>query len=198
MKRHFLLVIILAFGCTSKTTETAVNTDPVTTDTAASEYIATGNAETDSTVTEANKENANDGICACNVSAYLNDPDTEGTNIRETPKGKITGQLHYDADCECLTVDFTGSKDGWMRLSDGGWVHGKLFSIDTRNYGPGQKIYLQADPTEESEVVATFDTEKSFKVRGCCGSWIQVEDGSGTVGWLTGEMICANPLTNCS
>lgn len=198
MKYYSWLVCVLMISCTAKKTENtesadSVNTATVTVDTAST--TLTANRETETTDEQTHSEG---GACACNVSAYLDDPDASGTNIRETPKGKIMGQLHYDTDCDCLTVSFVESKDGWMKLSEGGWVLGKLFSVDTRNYGPGQKIYLQADPTEESEVVAEFDTEKSFHVKGCCGSWLQVEDSDGKVGWLTGEMICANPLTTCS
>lgn len=194
MKKHWsLLLLMIIFGCGSKPSETATSDDTSNSDTVSTAYVSTtSTAESNQSVP------ADDNICACSVSAYLDDPDPNGTNIRETPKGKITGQLHYDADCDCLTVSFTGSKDGWMRLSEGGWVHGKLFSVSTRNYAPGEKVYLQADPTEESVVVAEFDIERSFKVVGCCGSWLQVEDDSGKIGWLTGEMICANPLTNCS
>ena len=195
MKHHSWLICVLMISCTAKQTETTSSTDTVKTISLDTASVITTNQDEDPGIEQAQAE---DGSCACSVSAYLDDPDASGTNIREIPKGKVIGQLHYDTDCDCLTVSFVESKDGWMKLSEGGWVLGKLFSVDTRNYGPGQKVYLQADPTEESDVIAEFDTEKSFRVKGCCGSWLQVEDSNGKVGWLTGEMICANPLTNCS
>jgi hypothetical protein len=139
-----------------------------------------------------------DEACACSGSAYLIDPDTTGTNIRETPNGKIIGKLKYDDECECEIISFNQSQNGWLKLVQGGWVHGGLFEVGTRNYGQGEKVYLMSDPTEESEVVKEFDTEKTFTIVGCCGSWLQVKDFDGVVGWLTQDMICANPLTNCS
>jgi hypothetical protein len=141
-------------------------------------------------------ENSED--CACSGSAYLIDPDTTGTNIRDTPNGKIIGKLKYDEDCECEIISFDQSQSGWLKLDVGGWVHGSLFAIDTRNYGEGAKVFLMSSPTDDSDVTKEFDTEKTFTIIGCCGSWLQVKDSDGTVGWLTEDMICANPLTSCS
>jgi SH3-like domain-containing protein len=194
MKNIFLLFFSLLVACSANKSETISAADSTKLESTA-DGDGTGNSEDKHSATSEIKKPSD---CNCSVSAYLSDPDPEGTNIRETPKGKITGQLHYEPDCDCLTVRFVESKDGWMKLSDGGWVLGKLFSVDTRNYGEGEKVYLKEFPTEESKVVAEFDTEQNFKVKGCCGSWLQVEDSSGTTGWLTADMICANPLTNCS
>jgi hypothetical protein len=198
MKYYSWLICVLMISCTTKKTENTDSTAPVDAVTITVDTVSTTLTTNQDESTNNEEAPSEDGSCACNVDAYLDDPDASGTNIRETPKGKIIGQLHYETDCDCLTVSFVESKGGWMKLTEGGWVLGKLFSVDTRNYGPGQKIYLQADPTEESEVVAEFDTEKTFRVKGCCGSWLQVEDSGGKTGWLTGEMACANPLTTCS
>jgi SH3-like domain-containing protein len=200
MKNVFPFVLCVLIACSTNKSENISAPDSTELESSGAENgIAQQPEKTDAAIQEEKKNvEAPGDACGCNVDAYLSDPDPDGTNIRETPNGKIMGQLHYESDCDCLTVSFVESKNGWMKLSDGGWVLGKLFSVDTRNYGEGQKVYLQEFPTEESKVVAEFDKEQNFKVKGCCGTWLQVEDGSGTTGWLTADMICANPLTNCS
>ncbi|MBX2970118.1 MAG: hypothetical protein KF803_12170 [Cyclobacteriaceae bacterium] len=190
MKVLYAPVLALVIACTTNSTKQA-ETEISLADTVVIE-------QQDQDPTSSSAEIEDDADCVCDVSAYLDDPDDSGTNIRATPGGKIIGQLKYEEDCGCLTVRFVESKNGWMKLSEGGWVYGKLFSVDTRNYASGEKVYLNEYPTDESEVVAEFDREKHFSVKGCCGTWLLVEDEMGKSGWLTADMICANPLTNCS
>lgn len=135
--------------------------------------------------------------CTCSVSAYLNDPDKSGTNIRETPKGKAKGKLTYDPNCDCKIVSFKGSKDGWMELNEGGWVFAELFAVDTRNYGQEQKLFLYESANVDSKVVAEYLGERQMTILGCEGTWLYVKGKDGKKGWLPDEMVCANPLTTC-
>ena len=191
MNRNFYFSLLILFSCSTKSNEVAETATQA-------DSVSVEQMEPDQNLPEASDSVSPDEECACSVSAYLDDPDDSGTNIRETPNGKIIGQLKYEEDCGCLVVQFVESKNGWMKLNEGGWVYGKLFAVDTRNYAPGEKVYLNEFPTDESEVVVEFDREKHFTVKGCCGTWLLVEDEMGKSGWLTGDMICANPLTNCS
>ncbi len=136
--------------------------------------------------------------CNCNVTVYLNDPDNSGTNVREEPGSKkILRQLQYDPDCDCAIVDVVDSKNGWLKLKEGGWVFAELFAVDTRNYREGQEVYLNEYTTDESKVLATYKGEQQFKVLGCEKTWLYVKGKDGKKGWLTAEMQCANPLTTC-
>ena len=149
-------------------------------------------------VAEPIPEEKKEGCCACETSAYLIDEDTTGTNVRDTPKGKVIRKLQYDKDCGCLTVDFIDSKDGWLQLKDGGWVFGENFQVGSRNYGEKEIVYLNEFTTEESETVAQYVGETSFKIIGCENTWLYVKGKDGKKGWLTKESQCANPLTNCN
>jgi hypothetical protein len=135
--------------------------------------------------------------CNCDATVYLNDPDTSGTNVRDVPGGKVIRQLKYDSDCQCNIVNVVNSKNGWIELKEGGWVFAELFSVDTRNYAEGQKVYLNESTTEESETVAEYSGEQSFKILGCDKTWLYVKGRDGKKGWLPEDMQCGNPLTTC-
>jgi hypothetical protein len=182
---QILSLIFLFYSCFPKPTDSSIEEDAV---------------EIEEATIDKDDLSGEDELvgCRCAVSAYLDDPDESGTNVRETPRGKIMGKLQYEEDCLCRVVNFIESKDGWMLLEEGGWVFGKLFSIDTRNYAPGEKVALREYPTEGSRILAEFDREMTFQVKDCCGEWLMVVDKEGNSGWLEKEMICANPLTNCS
>ena len=149
---------------------------------------------TDSLSDTSNMENS---TCDCNTMVYLNDPDTSGTNIRETPKGKVVGKLSYDPDCSCRMVEISSSEKDWLKLKEGGWVYAPLFAVASRNYREKEILYLNAEPNTESETVAEYTSEQEFSILGCNGDWLFVKGKDGKKGWLNPEMQCPNPLTTC-
>jgi SH3-like domain-containing protein len=140
---------------------------------------------------------AEDNHCDCDVKVYLTDPDTTGTNVRENPNGKVIRTIHYENDCLCLRVDIKAAKNDWIQLNEGGWVYAPLFSIASRNYRKDESVFLNAFPTEESDVMAEFKTEQEFTVLSCNGTWLYVKSKNNKKGWLKYDMQCANPVTTC-
>ncbi|MFO0355740.1 MAG: hypothetical protein ACK50A_02210 [Sphingobacteriaceae bacterium] len=135
--------------------------------------------------------------CGCESTVYLNDPDTNGTNVRDTPNGKVIKKLKYDPDCLCLIVNISSSKNEWVQLKEGGWVYAPLFAVGSRNYGENNKLYLNESPTEESPTTAEYMDEQEFIILGCNGTWLYVKGKDGKKGWLTQNMQCPTPLTTC-
>lgn len=145
--------------------------------------------------------------------AYVDDPDTEPTNLREEPNGEVIYRLPQDYGYE---VTLLGVSDGWF-LVDGIWcpenegyskedvgafIHGSVLAVGTRNYGD-EEIYLYTKPDETSKTVATIRTQVqlTLKTTNSDGSWVRVRwtnDGSTTVGWIQRKWICGSLETNCS
>ena len=152
--------------------------------------------------------------CPCQIRGYLIDPDTSGTNVRDTPSGKTIGQLPRLTDPEFevgVYVDIVESRDGWLQLSAvensndqaliGGWVYGELIGTSTRNYD-GQGITLHSKPSMGSPAAGTLVGEQTVPILACCHDWAYVSAGGAGgkpfKGWLEPGMQCASAVTNCS
>lgn len=193
---YFLIISIFLLGCSNKPENTIKTADTITTVDSITKVDSITPVPPANISNETTEQTPID-TCACEVSAYLNDPDESGTNVRDIPKGKIIRKLMYDKDCGCLIERFKSSKNGWLELSDGGWVFAELFSVSTRNYGEDKPVYLKELPSSNSKTVATYYQEQSVKVVGCCKKWLQVKGRDGKIGYLDPEMVCDNPLTTC-
>jgi hypothetical protein len=144
------------------------------------------------------------------LGAYLNDPDTTGTNIRKSPAGKIRIRLKKDdANFEHYFI-LTNVEDRWFKIESpikgvennielsnhDAWIHGSVLSVDTRNYA-GEHINLLDNP-ENGKINRVFKEEIiGLKLIDVCGAWVQVEFEL-TIGWIESKWLCGNPLTNCS
>lgn len=153
--------------------------------------------KTDSLQNEEQAQIKAQGDCNCETTVYLNDPDTNGTNVRDEPNGNIIKKLKYEPDCGCLIVEISSSKNNWLQLKNGGWVHAPLFAVASRNYGENNILYLNESPSNESKTVAEYKDEQQFTVLGCSSTWLLVKGKDGKKGWLSAEMQCPNPLTTC-
>ena len=147
------------------------------------------------------------------IGAFLSDP--TDTNLRETPGGKIVKTVSHKGDyilCVCQP------KNGWWQVhsisdiegneievpkGDGNrwWIHSSVIALGTRNYG-NQWIRIYASPSDKSKVV--FKSRKELTVTPIDikddGEWVKVSvtyKGKKYVGWIEGDNLCDNPVTNC-
>jgi hypothetical protein len=149
---------------------------------------------------------APDTSCGCSVEAFIEDPDTTGTNIRVAPKGALLEVLHPSREeVGTMQLEIECSRDGWLRVGipsgKDGWIFGGLMAMGTRNYD-GSELALYSKPDTLSAVSGVLHGESLVFVKGCRGSWAYVEYKSekGTVvkGWFRPDMQCASPVTNCN
>lgn len=172
-------------------------------------------------------------IEACTVSAWSTDPDPNGLNVRAAPEGgaAIIGNLpaarEVGGERFATEVSITGSKDGWLRISEGwvldyiwdepiefvfrgvGWVSGRHLGLRL-NYR-----HLHDGPSAEAPVVATMvgttdgiryspDSIRVDRIHACRGDWVEVEgrleiDGISYGPHLRGWTTgtCSNQVTTC-
>jgi len=147
------------------------------------------------------------------ISAYIDDPGSEPTNVRTEPKGDITLQLSKDCDHQ---VVLKGVADGWFLVGNvwgvdnedetfediDGYIHGSILAVDTRNYG-NEELYLYAEPDENSEHVATIKTETKLTLRSATedANWVKVRwlnNGKSVEGWIQSDWLCGSIVTLCS
>jgi hypothetical protein len=162
-------------------------------------------------------------ISTCSISAWVDDTDPNGLNVRAGPSSDaaIVGLLPYDESQMAAEMSITGSQDGWFRIDKAvlddytaaapkvvfegeGWVSGRLIGLLLNDAD------LHTAPSEDSPVVAHLFYEDpkgnvggadSFgvdRLLACQGDWVEVE---GTFfdmplqGWAT--RTCANQVTTC-
>ena len=100
------------------------------------------------------------------ISAYINDPDTENpTNVRSTPGGDVVLKL----ETSDYLLDLSIVENGWFKIDGNidnvegiieipggeGWIHGSVLEVGSRNYG-GQELLLYQSANEDSKVVYSF------------------------------------------
>lgn len=161
---------------------------------------------------------AADDIATCAISAWSNDADSNGLNIRAGAgsDAPIIGKIPVGGE-----ISITGSQDGWFRIDHAelvdydanltqdvfageGWVSGRLLGLLLND------MNLYADPSVDAPVVAHLMGETagggamgpdSFRVDrllACQDNWVEVE---GTFldeplrGWAT--RTCSNQVTTC-
>jgi SH3-like domain-containing protein len=146
---------------------------------------------------------------ACDLSAYVTDPDPKGTNVRSGPNksAPVVKTLPSASD---TVVKITGYSGGWFEISRAetvgddekvvfegrGWVHSSLLGLSVGNNGFGPPA-LHAEPSKQSRVLKRLKPdEDAVKLVACKDDWAKVQFG-GLTGWLSSEGQCANPLTTC-
>ena len=142
----------------------------------------------------------------CDFGAYIIDPDPKGTNVRETPNGKVTAVLpHQPDDPLLIMVKVTGYRDKWLSvvLHDGtkGWIFSELVGMSLRNYAPGSVAALRTQPDGSAPAVGDIFGDEEVTVLGGEGAWALVRyrhpKGHEFIGWLDPEKQCDNPYTTC-
>ena len=156
------------------------------------------------------------GECNCKASAYLTDPDKNGTNVRNQPNGKIVNKLPLDESKgyeSGVYIHMKKSKNNWIQIDyitghsgdtvtkyHDTWVYGGMIGTSTANYNK-QVINLYSLPSKKSKITGKINEDQTVSIIGCCGEWVYVigkgKDGKKVTGWLEPEMQCPNAVTNC-
>jgi hypothetical protein len=153
----------------------------------------------------------------CAMSAYVNDPDPNGLNVRDAPKGTVIGRIPFQHAGTILTVDC--AEKGWLHFSEAsvieeddspveepaqeGWVYGKLMRVDPSEGAPDARIPLYSAPDTSSERVTDLEiSAMDVRILGCRGAWVRVEieyheGGEEFRGWLREGDYCDSPVTTC-
>jgi hypothetical protein len=149
--------------------------------------------------------------CRCDLTMYVDDPDTAGTNVRASPGGEIVlvlprvnGGFHSVRVCD--------AKNGWFKVktTHAGasiveldmksplWIHGSVVAVDPRPDSDWD-IPVYSRPSHEDTTRNTFKSPFTFV--GCRGGWLKCAFTGGALhgqtGWMAPENQCPNPLTTC-
>lgn len=145
---------------------------------------------------------------ACDVEAYVVDPDPKGLNVRDTPgvNGALVAVIPLDGDGTVVHI-VASSPNGWVQIDRAetiegavvfnrkGWVSGNMLGLATRGYD-GKGVKLFARPRTRN-AAGKIPSEAEVRVAGCEGDWMRVRYKSAN-GWLQPEDQCPNPVTNCN
>lgn len=145
---------------------------------------------------------------ACDVEAYVVDPDPKGLNVRDTPGvgGKVVAVIPADVDGTVVHI-VASSPNGWVQINRAetiggavvfdkkGWVSGNMLGTSTRGYGT-KGVKLRGEP-KAGKVVGTIPPEAEVKVAGCAGDKIKVKYRN-LNGFLDLDDQCPNPVTLCN
>lgn len=145
---------------------------------------------------------------ACDVQAYVVDPDPKGLNVRDSPGvgGRVVAVIPADVDGTTVRL-VASSPNGWVQIDRAetvmgavvfegkGWVSGNMLGISTRGYGT-KGVRLRAE-AKAGRFLGTIPPESEVRVAGCAGDRIKVRYRS-LVGWLDPDAQCPNPVTLCN
>ena len=147
---------------------------------------------------------------ACRVEAYgFGLGDAEKTaNIRVKPD-KNAAILKTVTTVDETIYSISGSDGkGWFEVTkieavsdveatlfEGrGWVHASNLDLSVAHFDPK----LRDAPNAKSRVIKTLIADESeARPLACAGDWMKIKSGK-SVGWLSPDGQCANPLTTCS
>jgi uncharacterized protein YgiM (DUF1202 family) len=117
---------------------------------------------------------------ACDVEAYVVDPDPKGLNVRDAPGvgGRVVATIPLDEDGTVVHL-IASSPGGWVQINRAetiggtvvfdkkGWVSGNMLATETRGYGTkGVKLRGEGKP---GNVLGTIPPETEVRVSGCEG-----------------------------
>ena len=145
---------------------------------------------------------------ACDVEAYVVDPDPKGLNVRNAPgaNGGVVAVIPLDEDGTVVHL-VASSPNGWVQIDRAetvngtvvfdrkGWVSGNMLATETRGYGT-RGVKLRGEG-RTGKVVGTIPPETEVRIAGCAGERMKVRYRSLT-GWLEREDQCPNPVTLCN
>lgn len=148
----------------------------------------------------------------CSVEAYRHgfaSDELKSSIVRAKPD-KNSAILKTVKTKDEVVFYITGSSDnGWFEVSKiktvggdvdeilfkgRGWVHSSL--VDLSVAASDAKLY--AAPRKKSRVLKKLVADESeARPVACQGNWMKVKSGK-TIGWLSPDGQCPNPLTTCS
>ena len=172
-------------------------------------------------------------IVSCEISAWSTDPDPAGLNVRAAPAsdaaiiGNLPTSREVGGESFATEVSITGSKDGWLRISEG-WVLDYIFDDPTEivfkgeGWVSGRHLglllnyrYLHGGPAADTPVLATLagasdglrygpDSFLVERIHACRGRWVEVDAALTIDGTVLGPDLrgwtvgtCSNQVTTC-
>jgi len=184
---------------------------------------ASSNLQTIKETTESNSESSaskSENLEAkeernCDASRLIvtwDDPDQSGTNIRNSPGGKVIATISQSEYPDGCAFEIVEQSNGWFRIQGGiqspgndsdialpgggGWIHSSVISVGTRNYG-SQTIEILDSPENGKSVGRITKESYGLRVLDLCGSWVKISF-NGMTGWISNQWICGIPWTTCS
>jgi len=162
------------------------------------------------------KSNVNSGLLTqdsglkkrrtCQFSAYVNDRDPKGLNVRSAPGSnqRVIARLPRK---DGIFVEIIACEGEWVQISTAesndkvefqgkGWVYAPLLGISTRGYGTNG-VFLYASASTNSKKLTRIPADMGVKLLSGDGAWVFVEYQN-LRGWLAPDDQCPNPLTTCS
>jgi len=146
-------------------------------------------------------------IQACNLTVDVIDTDPKGTNVRETPGGKVVGVLKLSlTEDDWIEVHIVGQSGDWflidkaVRIGDAektiftgqGYVHLSVLG----SYGLENGMPIWSDHDEKSPLVAAEAMgDQDVKFLGCWGVFARIRAKEGA-GWT--KSLCLNSRTTCA
>lgn len=146
---------------------------------------------------------------ASRLAVIWDDPDQSGTNIRNSPGGKVIAKINPSDFPDGCMFEIVGASNGWLRIqgtlqspdieiklpSDEGWIHSSVVSIATRNYS-GQRINILDAPNSGKSVGSINIEASGLRIIDLCGNWVKISYNDMT-GWVSSDWLCGIPWTNC-
>lgn len=145
-------------------------------------------------------------IQACNVTVDVIDTDPKGTNIRETPGGRIVAMLPTPLNDDWIEVHVLGQSGDWFLIDSARQIgdnerllfHGKGYlhrsMLGAQGLQNGTAVWT--DHNARSRFLdphASGDQEVDFL--GCWGDFVKIRVQKKATGWTQG--LCLNQRTTC-
>lgn len=145
-------------------------------------------------------------------SAYVADPSSTPTNIRNSPGGKVVATLHDD---DMITLD--RCVNGWFHITyneydnggEGGkickttselWIHHSVITSTWNGDGETTAVTLYSKPSRKSPVARKCPEGENHAIIDILDykdGWVKVKVKTGHTGWVESSELCGNSLTNC-
>jgi SH3-like domain-containing protein len=205
-KITFIISIALLTACGGKKTETSAteNAQP-------NNVVAPSSSEGSVPNSEASEPQEKMNCGPSRILVTWDDPDKSGTNIRNSPGGKVIAKINPSDFPDGCMMEIVEASNGWFRINGGiegpgdesdialpgnvGWIHGSVVTTGTRNYG-GQKINILDEPNN-GKIVGSITTEVyGLRILDLCGNWVKISY-NGMTGWVSSDWLCGVPWTTC-
>jgi hypothetical protein len=210
----YLIPLVLLFACQAQPENSSVAQNEIS-ETINDTLVPDQNViVADSNATQSSDFNWNeDGFNKeFNLRAYINDPDdTEPTNMRNSPNGKIIQKLPQGEDYVFYII---AQKDGWFQIKNlvcytdeieitqtTGWIHSSVVGASSRFcHEKGTPVY-KYPAAEDSLLTSYVPIEWSVKLKQLYFDFVEIdyinENGKLKTGWLHQNCVCGNPVTTC-
>ena len=200
-----ILSIALLTACGGKKTETSAteNAQP-------NKEAASSSSEGSVSNSEASEPQEKMNCGPSRILVTWDDPDQSGTNIRNSPGGKVIAKINPSDFPDGCMLEIVEASNGWLRIkgtlhgpendinlpNNEGWIHGSVVTTGTRNYG-GQRINILDTPNTGKSVGSINSEAYGLRILDLCGNWVKISY-NGMTGWVSSDWLCGVPWTTCS